>query len=187
VAVLPGKLTDCESRDLLHNEVFLVEGDGRRQRQDGPRQGDPGRAAAARQGAQHLGGGARPLFANNEIHDIAVAIGVDPHGPNDEPDLQRPALRQGLHPVDADVDGSHIQVLLLTLFFRHFPQADRAGHIYIAVRRCSASTRRRAARSRRPSSTRWTKASSTPRWTSCARKARAKAAGPSAASRAWAR
>jgi topoisomerase-4 subunit B len=39
------------------------------------------------------------LFANNEIHDIAVAIGVDPHGPDDEPDLSGPALRQGLHPV----------------------------------------------------------------------------------------
>ena len=39
------------------------------------------------------------LFANNEIHDIAVAIGVDPHGADDTPDLSRPALRQGLHPV----------------------------------------------------------------------------------------
>ena len=38
------------------------------------------------------------LFANTEIHDIAVAVGVDPHGPADEPDFSRPALRQGLHP-----------------------------------------------------------------------------------------
>jgi topoisomerase-4 subunit B len=71
------------------------------------------------------------LFANTEIHDIAVAIGVDPHGPADTRP-ERPALRQGLHPVDADVDGSHIQVLLLTLFFRHFPKLIETGHVYVA-------------------------------------------------------
>jgi topoisomerase-4 subunit B len=72
------------------------------------------------------------LFANNEIHDIAVAIGIDPHGPNDSPDLS--SLRYGKICIlsDADVDGSHIQVLLLTLFFRHFPKLIATGHIYIA-------------------------------------------------------
>ncbi|MBP6375857.1 MAG: DNA topoisomerase IV subunit B, partial [Giesbergeria sp.] len=72
------------------------------------------------------------LFANNEIHDISVAIGVDPHGPSDEPDLS--GLRYGKICIlsDADVDGSHIQVLLLTLFFRHFPKLIDAGHIYVA-------------------------------------------------------
>ena len=72
------------------------------------------------------------LFKNNEIHDISVAIGVDPHGPNDEPDLS--GLRYGKVCIlsDADVDGSHIQVLLLTLFFRHFPKLIETGHIYIA-------------------------------------------------------
>ena len=72
------------------------------------------------------------LFANNEIHDISVAIGVDPHGPNDEVDLS--GLRYGKICIlsDADVDGSHIQVLLLTLFFRHFPRLIETGHIYIA-------------------------------------------------------
>jgi topoisomerase-4 subunit B len=72
------------------------------------------------------------LFANNEIHDISVAIGVDPHGPNDSPDMSN--LRYGKVCIlsDADVDGSHIQVLLLTLFFRHFPKLIEAGHLYVA-------------------------------------------------------
>jgi topoisomerase-4 subunit B len=72
------------------------------------------------------------LFANNEIHDISVAIGVDPHGASDEPDLS--GLRYGKICIlsDADVDGSHIQVLLLTLFFRHFPKLISNGHICVA-------------------------------------------------------
>jgi topoisomerase-4 subunit B len=72
------------------------------------------------------------LFANTEIHDIAVAIGVDPHGVEDTPDLSN--IRYGKICIlsDADVDGSHIQVLLLTLFFRHFPKLIDAGHVYIA-------------------------------------------------------
>ena len=72
------------------------------------------------------------LFANTEVHDIAVAIGVDPHGPNDTPDLT--GLRYGKVCIlsDADVDGSHIQVLLLTLFFKHFPKLIDAGHVYVA-------------------------------------------------------
>ncbi|HRZ61556.1 MAG TPA: toprim domain-containing protein, partial [Rubrivivax sp.] len=72
------------------------------------------------------------LFANNEIHDISVAIGVDPHGPGDEVDFA--GLRYGKVCIlsDADVDGSHIQVLLLTLFLRHFPRLIERGHVHIA-------------------------------------------------------
>jgi topoisomerase-4 subunit B len=61
-----------------------------------------------------------------------VAVGVDPHGAADEADLS--GLRYGKICVlaDADVDGAHIQVLLLTLFFRHFPKLIERGHVFVA-------------------------------------------------------
>ncbi|MDO9003038.1 MAG: DNA topoisomerase IV subunit B [Aquabacterium sp.] len=133
VAVLPGKLTDCESRDLSLNEVFLVEGDSAGGSAKMGRNKETQAILPLRGKVLNAWEVERDrLFANNEIHDISVAIGVDPHGPNDSPDLS--GLRYGKVCIlsDADVDGSHIQVLLLTLFFKHFPKLIETGHIYIA-------------------------------------------------------
>ena len=133
VAVLPGKLTDCESRDISLNEVFLVEGDSAGGSAKMGRDKETQAVLPLRGKVLNAWEVERDLlFKNNEIHDISVAIGVDPHGPNDTPDLS--GLRYGKVCIlsDADVDGSHIQVLLLTLFFRHFPKLIETGHIYIA-------------------------------------------------------
>ncbi|PXW94721.1 DNA topoisomerase IV subunit B [Sphaerotilus hippei] len=133
VAVLPGKLTDCESRDLSLNEVFLVEGDSAGGSAKMGRNKETQAVLPLRGKVLNAWEVERDrLFANNEIHDIAVAVGVDPHGPDDQPDLS--GLRYGKICIlsDADVDGSHIQVLLLTLFFRHFPRLIEAGHIFVA-------------------------------------------------------
>ena len=133
VAVLPGKLTDCESRDLSLNEVFLVEGDSAGGSAKMGRDKETQAVLPLRGKVLNTWEVERDLlFRNTEIHDIAVAVGVDPHGPADEPDLS--GLRYGKICIlsDADVDGSHIQVLLLTLFFRHFPRLVERGHVFIA-------------------------------------------------------
>ncbi|MCC6870416.1 MAG: type IIA DNA topoisomerase subunit B [Burkholderiales bacterium] len=133
VAVLPGKLTDCESEDVSRREVFLVEGDSA-----------GGSAKLARdkqyQAILPLRGKVLNtfevdrdrLFANNEIHDIAVAIGVDPHESPAAANLKNLRYGRIIIMADADVDGSHIKVLLLTLFFRHFPGLIANGHIQVA-------------------------------------------------------
>ena len=133
VAVLPGKLTDCESRDLALNEVFLVEGDSAGGSAKMGRNKETQAVLPLRGKVLNAWEVERDrLFANNEIHDISVAVGIDPHGVADEPDFS--GLRYGKVCIlsDADVDGSHIQVLLLTLFFRHFPKLIERGHVYIA-------------------------------------------------------
>ena len=133
VAVLPGKLTDCESEDIAQNEIFLVEGDSAGGSAKMGRNKEYQAILPLRGKVLNTWEAERDrLFANNEVHDIAVAIGVDPHGPNDDPDLSN--LRYGKICIlsDADVDGAHIQVLLLTLFYKHFPKLIDLGHVYIS-------------------------------------------------------
>ena len=133
VVILPEKLTDCETTSLEENELFLVEGDSAggsaKQARDKRFQAIykmRGKALNSWEVKREL------LFSNAEIHDIAVAIGVDPHGSDAEADLS--GLRYGkiASMTDADVDGAHIAVLLLTLFYRHFPKLIERGHIYVA-------------------------------------------------------
>jgi topoisomerase IV subunit B len=133
VVMLPEKLTDCETTDLTQNELFLVEGDSAggsaKQARDKRFQAIykmRGKALNSWEVKREL------LFSNAEIHDIAVAIGVDPHEADGNPDLS--GLRYGkiASMTDADVDGAHISVLLLTLFYRHFPKLIENGNIYIA-------------------------------------------------------
>ena len=134
VAILPGKLSDCQSEDISRNEIFLVEGDSAGGSAKSGRDKEvqailPLRGKVLNTWEVEPGS----LFANREVHDIAVALGIDPHLPG-APDSVLDNLRYGKVVImtDADVDGSHIRVLLCTLFYRHFPKLIEHGHLYFA-------------------------------------------------------
>ena len=133
VAVLPGKLTDCASEDPTRNELFIVEGDSAGGSAKGARDKEfqailplKGKPKNTWQDAPSS------LYSNKEIEAIALAIGVDHHTLDDPVNLSNLRYQKINILADADVDGAHIQVLLLTLFFRHFPRLIQGGHIYIA-------------------------------------------------------
>ena len=133
IATLPGKLVDCASGDVTRNELFLVEGDSAGGSAKEARDKESQAILPLRGKVLNtMSKDSRTVLANKELQAIATAIGVDPHGAEDEADLS--GLRYGkvILMTDADVDGGHIQALLLTFFFMHAPRLVEAGHVYVA-------------------------------------------------------
>jgi len=133
VATLPGKLVDCAADDTSRNELFLVEGDSAGGSAKEARNKDTQAILPLRGKVLNtMSKDARTVLANKELQAIATAIGVDPHGPDDSPDLTGIRYGKVIVMTDADVDGGHIQALLLTFFFMHAPKLVEIGRIYVA-------------------------------------------------------
>ena len=124
---------DCASGDTSRNELFLVEGDSAGGSAKEARDKETQAILPLRGKVLNtMSKDARTVLANKELQAIATAIGVDPHGPDDTVDLTGMRYGKVIVMTDADVDGGHIQALLLTFFFMHAPKLVETGHIYVA-------------------------------------------------------
>ena len=133
IATLPGKLVDCASGDISRNELFLVEGDSAGGSAKEARDKETQALLPLRGKVLNtMSKDSRTVLANKELQAIATAIGVDPHSSEETPDLTGVRYGKVIVMTDADVDGGHIQALLLTFFFMHAPRLVEAGHLYVA-------------------------------------------------------
>jgi topoisomerase IV subunit B len=134
IATLPGKLVDCASGDVSRNELFLVEGDSAGGSAKEARDKDTQAILPLRGKVLNtMSKDSRTVLANKELQAIATAIGVDPHSSGDTVELNGIRYGKVVVMTDADVDGGHIQALLLTFFFMHAPKLVERGHLYVAM------------------------------------------------------
>jgi topoisomerase-4 subunit B len=133
IATLPGKLVDCATGDIQRNELFLVEGDSAGGSAKEARDKETQALLPLRGKVLNtMSKDSRTVLANKELQAIATAIGVDPHTSEEAGDLSGVRYGKVIVMTDADVDGGHIQALLLTFFFMHTPRLVERGHLYVA-------------------------------------------------------